>query len=134
MKSFWNHSENWFLIRPFSEKIIGRGRKKNFFFFFKPPFLFFFFLIRAQFKHENLLNLSILLGRGKEINWDSLSNCEWRGNSSSRICWYSFINRGVGYGVLFLLTNWPNSLERETIEGDSPVGRFLLGFKEYFFE
>ena len=37
---------------------------------------------QAEVKLEYLLNLSILISKGKEINWDCLSNGEWTGKSS----------------------------------------------------
>lgn len=37
---------------------------------------------QAEVKLEDLLNLSILISKGKEINWDCLSNGEWTGKSS----------------------------------------------------
>ena len=43
------------------------------------PFIFTF---QAEVKLEYLLNLSILISKGKEINWDCLSNGEWTGKSS----------------------------------------------------
>lgn len=52
----------------------GEKRKYN-------RFLFYLF-IQAEVKLENLLNLSILISKGKEINWDCLSNGEWTGISS----------------------------------------------------
>jgi len=39
------------------------------------------FIIWPQIRRENPPNLSILLGGGKEINEDFLSNGEWTGNS-----------------------------------------------------
>ena len=40
------------------------------------------FTFQAEVKLEYLLNLSILISKGKEINWDCLSNGEWTGKSS----------------------------------------------------
>lgn len=40
------------------------------------------FTFQAEVKLEDLLNLSILISKGKEINWDCLSNGEWTGKSS----------------------------------------------------
>lgn len=42
----------------------------------------FFLHFQAEVKLEYLLNLSILISKGKEINWDCLSNGEWTGKSS----------------------------------------------------
>lgn len=43
---------------------------------------YFIHSFQAEVKLEYLLNLSILISKGKEINWDCLSNGEWTGKSS----------------------------------------------------
>ena len=45
-------------------------------------YIFICYLFQAEVKLEYLLNLSILISKGKEINWDCLSNGEWTGKSS----------------------------------------------------
>jgi hypothetical protein len=65
-------------------------------------------------------NLSISISGGKETNWDTLSNGEWRGfspTSKGRKSWCG-VCRGVFLTGLFDL--W-NRLEHRAMEGESPV-------------
>ena len=68
---------------------------------------------------ENPLNLSISVRGGKEINWESLSNGEWTGKSSSGRG--IFIPRcPVWIGARFLWLSWC-LLEYSIKEGENPV-------------
>ena len=79
-------------------------------------------MCRSQIKQSNPLNLSILLGGGKETNQDSLSKGDWRGKCSE--CESVSCTWNCGFWTLVLMLD-VSPLEEGSAEGENPV---LLGF------
>jgi len=72
-------------------------------------------------RRSNRRNWSILVRRGKEINWDFPSSGERKGNSPNWICYGNITEMWCfGYGITILEHN-RNVLERTGKVGDTPV-------------
>jgi hypothetical protein len=78
--------------------------------------IFHFHYFQAEVKLEYLLNLSILISKGKEINWDCLSNGEWSVLNLLLTCIVAF-----GVTIVWYLFVWVPLIRALTIEGASPI-------------
>ena len=79
------------------------------------------FFNKITFVMNNVGNWSVLVPVGREINWDSVSNSERKQNRANWILPEMDKTCGVERLTFGLRQITWNSLEKDTVEGDSPV-------------